>query len=620
MVAAWLCVAVIALLIVVISYRNRAGDVAGNSPNATADQPIPQGPAAGRTKPRIDQLIQRLDPARDEWDTEVLSEKVSHQLGRVRQWIVQPEMTAADALRLLAEEDVSITRPTIAEGGRNLFHDTMTTVTVDDASPDASSQTERLVGIEALAEALGDLKKTFEDSRDHDVRFKLVSIEKSDHWFDTQALFEMFYVNKRMDRSRQLRSTWRCRWAYPDAENGQPRLQSVVVAGLESATVEAPHGRLFVDCTESVLGGNPSYASQVLPGIGHWLSRISGEYMSLFGHHGLAVGDVNGDGLEDIYVCDAGGLPNRLYVQQADASAVDKSAAAGCDWLDSSTSALLVDLDNDGDQDLVVATRFAVLWMANTGDGRFTAAGDYEPATETYSMSAADYDNDGDLDLYLCGYNPAPGHSATAGLPLPLPYHDANNGGGNVLLRNEGQLRFSDVTSRIGLDTNNRRFSFAAAWADYDHDGDMDLYVANDFGRNNLYRNEGGAFRDVAAEAGVEDVAAGMSVAWADADRDGWADLYVGNMFSAAGHRVAYQRRFGQVQGTPYVEAARRMARGNTLFRNRAGSGFDDVSVTAKVTMGRWAWSSQFADLNNDGWPDLLVTNGYITAEDTGDL
>ena len=102
------------------------------------------------------------------------------------------------------------------------------------------------------------------------------------------------------------------------------------------------------------------------------------------------------------------------------------------------------------------------------------------------SLAAADFDEDGDLDVYACCY------SQRATSPLmgrPVPYHDANNGGRNLLFRNDGRWRFQDVTRQVGLDENNRRFSFAACWEDYDNDGDLDLYVANDYGRNNLYEN-----------------------------------------------------------------------------------------------------------------------------------
>jgi len=148
----------------------------------------------------------------------------------------------------------------------------------------------------------------------------------------------------------------------------------------------------------------------------------------------------------------------------------------------------------------------------------------------------------------------------------------------------------------------------------------MDLYVANDFGRNNLYRNDRGRFTDVAADAGVEDAASGMSVSWGDYNRDGNMDVYVANMFSAAGNRVTYQRRFVTARTERTAARVQRMARGNTLFANSGDGRFLDVSEAAAVTMGRWAWASKFADFNNDGWQDLVVANGYVTTEDTGDL
>ena len=203
---------------------------------------------------------------------------------------------------------------------------------------------------------------------------------------------------------------------------------------------------------------------------------------------------------------------------------------------------------------------------------------------------------------------------------MPVPYHDANNGSPNVLFRNEGRFRFVDVTKRSGLDQNNRRYSFAAAWEDYDNDGDLDIYVANDFGRNNLYRNDGGRFKDVAVETGVEDVGAGMSVSWGDYDRDGRPDLYVGNMFSAAGNRIVFQSQFAAGHSDEDVALLRRTARGNTLLANSGEGRFLDRSELAGVTEGYWAWSSNFADLNNDGWLDLVVANGFLSGEVPGDL
>ena len=262
-----------------------------------------------------------------------------------------------------------------------------------------------------------------------------------------------------------------------------------------------------------------------------------------------------------------------------------------------------------------------VQFARNDGQGRFTLASRFNTSADyCYSLCAADYDNDHDLDIYICGYSSRRHDSRSQVLPIPLPYHDANNGSANVILRNEGGFRFEDVTRQVGLDVNNRRFSFAAAWEDFDNDGDQDLYVANDFGRNCLYRNDDGHFTDIAAAAGVEDHASGMSVSWGDYNRDGWMDLYISNMFSAAGNRVTYQRQFGDGLSRPTVANLQRMARGNTLFLNRGDGTFQDVSESAAVTMGRWAWASRFADLNNDGYQDLFVATGYVTTDDTGDL
>ena len=95
---------------------------------------------------------------------------------------------------------------------------------------------------------------------------------------------------------------------------------------------------------------------------------------------------------------------------------------------------------------------------------------------------------------------------------------------------------------------------------------------------------------------------------------------YISNMFSAAGSRVTQQDRFKPDANDATKERFQYFARGNTLLRNIGGSRFEDVSVAAGVTMGRWAWSSNFVDINNDSWLDLIVTNGFLTTPDSGDL
>ena len=121
-----------------------------------------------------------------------------------------------------------------------------------------------------------------------------------------------------------------------------------------------------------------------------------------------------------------------------------------------------------------------------------------------------------------------------------------------MLIKNHGEFRFSDTTQETGLNYQNNRWSFAASWEDFDKDGDPDLYVANDFGSNSMYRNDGGVFVDIAKDLGIDDPGAGMSVSWGDLNNDANFDLYVGNMFSSAGLRTVSYTHL-TLPTTPYV-------------------------------------------------------------------
>jgi Tfp pilus assembly protein PilF/peroxiredoxin len=287
-----------------------------------------------------------------------------------------------------------------------------------------------------------------------------------------------------------------------------------------------------------------------------------------------------------------------------------------------------VDVDNDGDQDLVMATATRPLLFVNDGTGRFSVVADafrFERPLQGVltSIAMADYDRDGFLDLYLCVYSYFFGAGEDkAG--TPAPYHDARNGPPGVLFRNDGRGRFIDVTQDSGLDAGNDRYHFAAAWADYDGNGWPDLLVANDFGTKNLYRNRGlqdgkVTFQDVAAEAGVLDHGAGMSAAFVDYDNDGLLDIYTGNMWSDAGLRVTSASAF-MPEARPEVRALyRRHARGNSLFRNRGDGRFEEKTLEARAEMGRWAWCSDALDFDSDGWEDLYVVNGMLTRDGGAD-
>lgn len=428
------------------------------------------------------------------------------------------------------------------------------------------------------------------------IKFKVTRVENRTTHLHVEA-----------DRSgAEYSASWLTSWT----DTKPPKLINLTVKNFETIISVGPW---FHDVTNTVIGKNSRFEPQVLHGIDHWAQRITriGD-LSLAGHHGLAVGDVDGDGLEDLYVCDGGSLPNQLYLQQPDGTAKEVALDWGVAWLEDSRSGLFVDLDNDGDQDLVVATIAMIAFAENLNNQAFKLRGGFPGAPYPFSLSAADFDLDGDLDIYTCIYG-AGNQPKKRGFEAssPTPFNDAENGGRNVLLSNLGGFQFADVTREVGLDQNNTRWSFSASWEDYDRDGDPDLYVANDFGRNCLYQNNNGQFSNIARRAGVEDMAAGMSVSWGDSNRDGAPDLLIGNMFSSAGQRVSYQRN--------YEAGKKRMARGNTLFI-ASKDGFQDASIASGITNGGWAWSSGFADLNNDGWQDLVVTNGYLSNSRDDDL
>ncbi len=538
---------------------------------------VAQEPRPDSHDAAIEQLAEKANSDRDDWQTEVLAEAASAQLSRLARSLEQPSAPNRELLQsfVAGEFDCQTLRPTDL---REVYQDGVITVRrSEDENPILKGpktphpEDGPYQGVNGFSQALTELHTALGLGGERHVKFKLYRIEQEASTFDTLVRYEASQHGP--GGNRQQTAIWNCRWTYAHSDESVPGkavplLTHIAPARYEEADVVGPHGPLFADCTESALSNNASYREQVLPGINHWLTRIPSEFLGKFGFNGLAVGDVNGDGLDDLYVCDSGGLPNRLYVQQHDGTARDVSAEAGVDFLDDSTGALLIDVDNDGDQDLVVAMDPNLQIAENDGTGRFKLHPPLEVKSDSLSICAADYDADGDLDVYVCGYNVREQDATNRGLPFPLPYYDANNGGRNVLLRNEGNFRFVDVTREVGLDENNSRFSMAAAWEDFDNDGDQDLYVANDFGRKNLYQNNGGHFSDIAPAAGVEDTGSGMSVSWDDYNRDGWMDLYVGNMWSSAGNRVTYQPKFATGKADVTVSRMRRMAKGNTLFKN----------------------------------------------------
>jgi Flp pilus assembly protein TadD/peroxiredoxin len=424
-------------------------------------------------------------------------------------------------------------------------------------------------------------------------------------------------VGTGIDATREQRvGQWLTEWSR-DARNGwQVRRWEAT-----QETFSRARGPIFLDITSRALGQTESYKRQLLHGVDYWRTVLDGASgIDIYGNSGLAAGDIDNDGLDDLYICQPPGLPNRLYHNRGDGTFEDVTEKAGVGVLDGTASALFADFRNQGIQDLLVVCGSGPLLFLNQENGKFRLKRDAfqfrQPPQGTFTHAAvADYDRDGRLDIYFCLY------SYYLGLDqyhYPAPYFDARNGPPNFLLHNEGNATFLDRTEAAGLHVDNDRFSFACAWGDYNSDGAPDLYVANDFGRNNLYRNNGdGKFTVVSAEAGVEDVGAGMSACWFDFDNDGNQDVYVANMWSPAGMRVSEQKNFHEQEPEAIRALYRRHARGNSLYRNQANGKFQNVSVEAGVDVGRWAWCSDAWDFDHDGYPDLYVANGYISGPRT---
>ena len=415
------------------------------------------------------------------------------------------------------------------------------------------------------------------------------------------------------DGSREGRmGNWSTRWTRADSGAWQ-------VVRWEASAERASRGRqpIFVDVSGQALGQTESYKNQMMRGVDHWRTVLDGACgIDVYGNNGLAAGDIDNDGSDDLYICQPAGLPNRLYRNRGDGTFEDVTEKAGVGVLDATACALFADFENKGVQDLLVVCGSGPLLFLNDGAGKFSLKADAfrfaQPPQGTFTHAAiADYDRDGRLDIYFCLY------SYYVGLDqyhYPAPYFDARNGPPNFLVHNEGNGTFHDCTAAAGLNVDNNRYSFACAWGDYNADGHPDLYVANDFGRSNLYRNNGdGTFTSVSAAAGVEDPGAGMSAGWFDCDNDGNQDVYVSNMWSSAGIRVSEQAPFHQGEPENIRAHYRGHARGNSLYRNSGNGKFRNIGEKAGVDMGRWAWSSDAWDFDHDGYPDLYIANGYIS-------
>ena len=351
--------------------------------------------------------------------------------------------------------------------------------------------------------------------------------------------------------------------------------------------------------------------------------------------NGVTAADYDGDGWVDLFF--SSGHESKLYRNKGGGRFEDVSAAVGLPVVAGVTVALFADLDNDGDKDLLLTRGTGHNFLfRNEADGKFTDVTDTANVQGDWVAVAAagDYNNDGLIDLYLGRYLDGRTKNPTTSLY-------ARNSEGNSLLRNDGDLRFTDVTAEAGV--RDGGLALGVTFGDYDNDGDQDIYIANDFGRNTLFRNNGdGTFADVSKESRTFNIGFGMSSSMADVDNDGDLDIYVSAVHSG-------QRWFGNSatlyryllvslqQGTiledfpMFWEAYDLVGAtwggfigqtmvGNTLMLNNGDGTFDDVTEEALANPHGWFWGSVFFDYDNDGLLDIYAANGWITGKEKDDL
>jgi hypothetical protein len=264
---------------------------------------------------------------------------------------------------------------------------------------------------------------------------------------------------------RQDNVEWRVTWDVPAGSDG-PVLNRLEVTAYERVVAYHP---LFAELTLDLLADGRFASEDLMLGAPEQKGRLDrsvGFPEVYLGMHGMAVGDIDGDGLLDLFVAMQGGRPNALFLQTPDGRMREVSREAGLDQLEDTAGVVIVDMDGNGARDLLLAVRNGVLIAYNEGPCRFEREQFLVcPGPEqVYSVSAADADGDGDLDLYATRYVKG---GVVGG--VPTPYHNASNGAPNSYFRND-EGTFVEATAEVGLDVGNDRFSLASIWEDLDGD------------------------------------------------------------------------------------------------------------------------------------------------------
>ncbi|HEX5065601.1 MAG TPA: CRTAC1 family protein [Myxococcota bacterium] len=310
-------------------------------------------------------------------------------------------------------------------------------------------------------------------------------------------------------------------------------------------------------------------------------------------HHltGAAVLDVDGDGRQEVFAGGGAGQPDALLALE-DGRLVDRIEGTGLSSLAATYGSCAIDLDGDADVDLVVARNDGLTLYLNEG-GRFRAqplAVDLPENSVPLAVAAADIEHDGDVDLYVSVFVDFP-HFVPATFNVPA------HAKANRLLRNDGDLHFTDVTTSV---TASKQNTFTSLFVDLDGDRYQDLVVAQNTGQVEILRNlHDGGFAAVPFESGY---GFWMGVAAGDVDGDGDQDLAFTNVGDAF---PAFAVKGDRHDDQPY-------AGGWRLWRNDGGFRFTDITHEAGLDGMGFAWGIVFEDVNFDGRLDLLASQNYV--------
>ena len=375
-----------------------------------------------------------------------------------------------------------------------------------------------------------------------------------------------------------------------------------------------------IDEASSLVAVAPMFTEvSTASGIAYELPHVGekGYFDPVFSYaHGAAAGDIDGDGLIDLVVSDPGRI--HIYKNVGDGHLRDVASEVFDNANINTTAPLLVDYDNDGDEDIFFSVNGRQILLENrlVPDGKLRFVDVSEKAginvdAVGMGIAAGDLNGDGFTDIYVSSYN-------RQDQVQPNSFFYATNGTPNLLFLNDGHGHFTEVARQAGV--ADRRWSFAAEIADLDHDGALDIYVANDYSENAVYLNQikkSGTltFRDATAEIGLTAHGFGMGVSVGDYNNDGLLDLHATFMYSTAGNRILSRLP----KGDERLDTMRFMAGGNRLFAGTAAGKFNDVTSAAGPQPAGWAWGGGFVDIDNDGFVDLHSANGAISGRSPKD-